>query len=262
MKRFCLILVACLLFGCAQSTQPLEERIQSEFEFVNTLKTVDGDNRKDFYSYYIEPSVGRVSSNPSNNIFLKDGVQFVMNLNVSKIISEKYYTDALTGNDVATKDNLLFEIEGQYDDSLLNSYDYRCQVYQYENMYMLLLETQYMNFYTVANANQLPTIAGEMLKIARTIRVNQEEIISAYSSKEAIQYKKEALNLFEVAVPENGRVDEMITDKTNTGDSTGDNAGGMTDDFYQSDDFGSKIPTASPTQDPNGDYASDDFGTE
>ncbi|MEG0076329.1 hypothetical protein [Anaerorhabdus sp.] len=260
MRRFCLVLVACLLFGCAQSTQSLEANIQKELDFANTLATVEGDNRKDFYSYYIEPSIGKVSSNPSNNVFLKDGVQFVMNLNVSKIISEKYYADALTGDDVATKENLLFELDGQYDDGLLNSYDYRCQVYQYENAYMLLLETQYMNFYTVANANQLPGIASEMLKIARTVRVHKDEIISAYSSKEAIQYKKEALNLFEVAVPENGRVDEMISDKTNIGDTTG-TGGAMSDDFYQSDDFGSKIPAATPTPEVNEDYASDDFGT-
>lgn len=260
MKRICLILVAFLLFGCAQSTQPLQEKIKNELDFVNTLNTVEGDNRKEFYSYYIEPSVGKIVSNPSNNVFLKDGVQFVMNLNVSKIISEKYYTDALTSKDVASMEHLLFEIDGQYDDSLLNSYDYRCQVYQYDNMYMLLLETQYMDFYTVTNENQLPEIASEMLKIARTIRIRQDEIISAYSSKEAIKYKKEALNLFEVAVPENGRVDEMISDKTNMGDNTGDNQGGMGDEYYQSDDFGSKVPATTSTPDGNENYASDDFG--
>ncbi|MEG0404001.1 hypothetical protein [Anaerorhabdus sp.] len=259
MKRICLILVVFLLFGCTQSTQSFQERIQEEFDFVNTQTTVEGNNRKEFYSYYIEPSIGKFSSNPSNNIFSKDGVQFVMNLNVSKIISQKYYTDALNSQDVVNTENLLFQITGQYDDFDLNSYDYICDVYQYDNLYVLLLETQFMNFYTVGNENEVISAAGEMLKIARTIEVHSDKIISAYSSKEAIQYKKEALNLFEVAVPENGRVDEMISDKTNLGENIG--SGVMGNEFYQSDDYGSKVPGATATPQPDENYASDNFGT-
>ncbi|MEG2751206.1 MAG: hypothetical protein RR916_05330 [Anaerorhabdus sp.] len=216
MKRILVYLIAFCLVGCTQSTQPLMEQMKASLERANQMQAIDGDNRKDFYSYYIEPSIGKISSSPSSNVFVKNGVRFVMNLNVSKIINEKYYADALTMNDIATSENLLFSLEGQYEDILLNIYDYVCEVYQYESLTMVLLSTQFMDFYAVGNEAEVVAIVSDMLKIAKTVQINKEEIVAAYSSKEAVQYKKQALNLFEVAVPENGRVDEMISDKTGT----------------------------------------------
>ncbi|MEG2329574.1 hypothetical protein [Anaerorhabdus sp.] len=262
MKRILVYLIAFCLVGCTQSTQPLMEQMKASLERANQMQAIDGDNRKDFYSYYIEPSIGKISSSPSSNVFVKNGVRFVMNLNVSKIINEKYYADALTMNDIATSENLLFSLEGQYEDILLNIYDYVCEVYQYESLTMVLLSTQFMDFYAVGNEDEVVAIVSDMLKIAKTVQINKEEIVAAYSSKEAVQYKKQALNLFEVAVPENGRVDEMISDKTGTSNENG-NSGNVGDDFA-TDDIGNRVPTPTPTPETpaNGDenYASDDIG--
>lgn len=259
MKRILVYLIAFCLVGCTQSTQPLMEQMKASLDRANQMHAIDGDNRKDFYSYYIEPSIGKVSSSPSSNVFIKDGIRFVMNLNVSKIINEKYYVDALTVNDIATSENLLFSLEGQYEDVLLNIYDYVCDVYQYDSLTMVLLSTQFMDFYAVGSEGEVVSIVSDMLKIAKTVQINQEEIVAAYSSKEAVQYKKEALNLFEVAVPENGRVDEMISDKTSTGDQNGNS--GTVGDNFATDDIGNRVPTPTPDAPANSDenYASDDI---
>ncbi len=88
-----------------------------------------------------------------------------------------------------------------------------------------------MNFYTTGSRAEIMTVAGEMLKIARTISIKEEEIISHYSSKEVIEYEREQLQLFEVMIPENGRIDEMLANKQNT-DEVGD-----VDIPYSSDDY-------------------------
>lgn len=261
MKQFLICLIAIGLVGCTSTSAPLKEQMQTALEQANEIQAIDGDNRKDFYSYYLEPSIGNVSSSPSSNVFLKEGTRFVMNLNVSKIINQEFYADALTINDVANATSLLFTLVGQYSDVALNIYDYRCDVYQYEEVTMVLLSTQFMDFYAIGSEQEMINIVDDMLHIAKTVKVNHDKIITAYSSKEAVQYKKEALNLFEVAVPENGRVDEMIADKTGGSIETpGGNTGG-TGDQFETDDIGKVVSTPEPTDGNTGgeNYATDDI---
>lgn len=264
MKRILVYLIAFCLVGCTQSTQPFEERMKESLNRANHIQAIDGDNRKEFYSYYIEPSIGKISSSPSGNVFIKDGIRFIMNLNVSKIINENHYGDALTVNDVASTNQLLFQIEGQYEDALLNVYDYKCEVYKYDSLTMLLLSTQFMDFYAVGNENELVAIAADMLNIAKTVQVHTDKIVATYSSKEAVQYKKEALNLFEVSVPENGRVDEMIMEKNPVGDDV-TNPDHPSDGEYQTDNIGNRVPVPTETpvsENPDGLESMEDFATD
>lgn len=260
MKQFLICLIAIGLVGCSSTAIPLQDEVKAELEMANETQAIDGDNRKDFYSYYTEPSIGKISSSPSSNVFAKGGIRFVMNLNVSKIINLEYYADALTINDVSSTQHLLFSIEGQYSDVALNIYEYKCDVYQYDSITMVLMTTQFMDFYAIGSEREIASVVGDMLRIAKTVKVNQSKIITAYSSKEAVQYKKEALNLFEVAVPENGRVDEMIADKTGGVINSG-NGTGTSGDAFETDDFGKTTPTPEPASDDASDenYATDDI---
>lgn len=262
MKRFLICLIAIGLVGCTTTAVPLKEQMQAEIEKANEIQAIDGDNRKDFYSYYTEPSIGRISSSPSSNVFVKGGIRFVMNLNVSKIINEEYYKDVSENRDSSSVEHFLFAIEGQYSDVDLNIYEYRCEVYQYEGVTMVLMETQFMDFYAIGNEREMLNVVGDMIHIAKTVQVNQTKIITAYSSKESVPYKKEALNLFEVAIPENGRVDEMIADKTSgVGENINEN-GAITGDIFETDDFGKQVSTPEPSADSgviDENYATDDI---
>lgn len=246
-KIFCFILIFCLV-GCSQPSQSFQERLESALLNANEVEAVSPGNRKGFYSYYIEPSVGRIDSNISSNIFEKGNVKFVMNLNVSNIINSKYYSDAMIDSNTVTKKDLLFSINGKYVDYLGKEYDYNCDVYQFDNLYYLSFISKYMNFYTVGSQTDLITVAQEMLKISKTIEVSEDEIISHYSSKETIEYKKEALQLFEVIVPENGRVDEMLSNKIEIDNIENNVDIGNTDEIYQSDDLNSRAETPIPDE--------------
>lgn len=244
-KIFCLILIFCLV-GCSQPPQSFQERLENTLLNANQIEAVSPSNRKIFYSYYVEPSVGRIDSNESSNIFEKNNVKFVMNLNVSNIINTRYYSDAMIDSNTVTKDELLFTINGKYKDYLDNEYDYSCDVYKYDNTYYMTFVSKYMNFYAIGNQMDLITVAQEMLKISKTIRVDEDAVISHYSSKETVEYQKEALQLFEVVVPENGRVDEMLSNKTEIDNIDNNVDVGTGDEIYQSDDLNSRVPTPTP----------------
>ena len=51
---------------------------------------------KQYYSYYIQPSIGRRESTEISNVFVLNDDEFVMNLNVSSVIKNEYYMDAYT----------------------------------------------------------------------------------------------------------------------------------------------------------------------
>ena len=49
-----------------------------------------------------------------------------------------------------------------------------------------------------------------MLLMARSALVRSEGIISAYSSKEVIDYEKQQVNLFETIMPVNGQINDFL----------------------------------------------------
>ncbi len=231
MKKLSILFLSILLVGCSVSTESFEAELKQKLETVSQWRAVSPDNRKHYYSYYIEPGVGRRKSEDSYSIFIKEDVEFVMNLNVPQILKENYYSGDTQERQVTEPEEFLFRIQGEYSDYEDVISKYQCDVYLKGNIYYLVMETRYMNFYTTGSRAEIMTVAGEMLKIARTISIKEEEIISHYSSKEVIEYEREQLQLFEVMIPENGRIDEMLANKQNT-DEVGD-----VDVPYSSDDY-------------------------
>jgi hypothetical protein len=53
-------------------------------------------------------------------------------------------------------------------------------------------------------------VVVQMLKIARSVEVNELEIISYYSSKPADEHQREKVDLFQQEIAENGRLDELL----------------------------------------------------
>ena len=86
-----LLLMTLVLSGCTQVSGDLNGRVKKSIADALALPASQANRNKTFYSYYIEPSVGRYSGNNTGNVFTYEGAKFLMNLNVPVIINEDAY---------------------------------------------------------------------------------------------------------------------------------------------------------------------------
>lgn len=238
MKKLILMGIIVLLTGCSTATQEsFQESMANELKQQAEASVMAPANRKHFYSYYKEPNVGRRSNGETFNVFVKEGVEFIMNLNVSYILDKNYYKKSIQVKNDIQSENLLFTIAGKYKNYLGETYDYECLVYQTNTSYYVILVTEYMTFYTTGNLVQMMRIAPTMLSIAQSVNIDADKVVTAYFSQEVIENKKERLQLYEVMIPENGRIEEMMPGGTTVVDGNGSTSGTeFSNDSYGEED--------------------------
>ena len=203
-----------LLSGCTQVSGDLKTRIGQQMEFVSTQDAGIANRNKAYYSYYIEPSVGRYSGNETGNIFVYQGSKILMNLNVPMIINAKTYPNSTADGMEDIRDPYV-EYKGSYVDFQEVKRNYHVMVYQQDANYLILMSTDTLNFYAVCDAVKVSQLTGEMLKIARSVEVHTDTLLAAYTNHKVLEYKTEKIELYNEIVPEEGDIGELIND-TNT----------------------------------------------
>ncbi len=233
MKRFIFgitMLSAVLLMGCVQAEGTYQEQLITRIEQAISGATAGPTYSHGIYSYYKEPSIGRVSSEQTSNIFVKDGVRFVMNLNVSAIVNEKYYENSAS---ISTPQNMevLAECTGTFADFMGQEHPFDIQLSRLEDQVFTSMKTDLLEFFSISNELEALQTAETMMRMARTVRVDNEAVIAAYSGRQEIDYVRKRLELFQNVVPENGRIEELFEGNGNyagvaddyNGDNIGDN---------------------------------------
>lgn len=233
------LLAAVLLTGCSTKHADLNQRLQSALsEAVRSELNGKPDNIKTLYSYYVEPSVGRRSSTAASNVFVKDGQEFVMNLNTAQIVNEKLYAGAAVEQLSLSGGEVLAQSQGETTDVSGAVLSYSAVLSTAENgRVMVTLTTRHFTFTGQSDQTAAPSLAGEMLKIARTAKADEEAVINAYTSRNKISYVKQNLNLFEDEIPESGPIEEMMTDKTHTTGDSFDQSGETFESGTNADDL-------------------------
>ena len=210
MKKIITLLCLLLLVGCAENPSNLEDRLAVSVEAIALAPISDlADNNKPLYSYYIEPSVGRRTSTQTGNVFLYNGTEFVMNLNIASVINARFYIDELNH----TKSNLKAMItqDGIYFDHNDLQFSYFLSIYALDNgKYFIDLDLAYVNFYAYAEYANIEDLVIMMFKIGKTVDIKADKIIMNYSSKPSMEYVKEKLELFEIIIPDSGRIEELM----------------------------------------------------
>ena len=210
MKPIWMLLAVLMLCGCSANYADFETAMNQKIEKVIQQPALCiADNHKTLFSYYTEPSIGRMDSTMTSNVFLIDNVEVVMNLDISTVMNTKYYSDVVTsskanGNEIYFFTGMLSSCDG-------NEYEYSVSVYLLNNgKYYVDVQTHYVNFYSAMDYVMIDDVVVQMLKIARSVEVNELEIISYYSSKPADEHQREKVDLFQQEIAENGRLDELI----------------------------------------------------
>lgn len=217
-----LICMAVMASGCTVYHTIDLQKILSERLVTRMEGDADAPNRnKPYYSYYIQPSVGQLESDQTGSLLTYQGNEFLMNLNISAVINDKYYdskdSDSFGLNDSSTAAS----VTGTYTDVNNDSHDFIVNIYHAdkEESYITVFRSETVEFYAVSDALKAADLAGEMLRIARSVEINQDEIIDHYSNKESISFTGRKIQLFDSIAPESGRVEELFGENDTAGES-------------------------------------------
>ena len=254
MKKVMIVLAALvLLSGCTMYPADLSMTVNERLAEVQAEKADKPYYNSTYYYYYTEPSIGRIASDQTSNTFSLNGTRFVMNLNIPSIINNSYY-QAAAGSEDDTASSMVAEVEttGTYTDYDDDEHEYSVKIYNNDGNYYTIVSTPYMEFYAVSSKYESAELAGEMLRIARTIRIMSDHILADFSNRQVISYSRKKLELFQNIAPENGVVDELFgNSKNQIGDNTDTGSGGSnyaTDNYPDSGAEEQPEPTSTPNE--------------
>lgn len=194
----------------------LQNMLEKKITEAEKATVFEPDHQKKFYSYYISPQIGRMEGDSTGNIFNYQGTRFLMNLNVSSIINRKYYQGIENDSDILNQGKEKAYLTGNYRDLNGDVHSFSTVIYDIGNQnYLTAMRTDTVDFCSVSDALKAVDTAGEMLRIARSVEVNTDQITAAYSRKETVVFTGEKIQLFDSVAPESGRVEELFEDKDN-----------------------------------------------
>ncbi|MBR0214519.1 MAG: hypothetical protein IJL95_07320 [Solobacterium sp.] len=248
-KQWLTIILAVLLTGCTTTAGvDLKSRLDMKTDAVQAEKILRANYNGVYYSYYIDPGIGRIYADGTGNIFMLNGRQFVMNLNIPSIINRQYYRDQIRQYAIISGMPEVLVKNGSYADANDHQHAYTMSVYQTDKMYMTVFESETVTFHSVCREDEAADILAEMLRIARGVTIKTGAVLEAFSNRQVISYSRKRLELFQNIAPDNGAIDELFTTTLSYPDGEG---GVISEDNYATDNF----------PDGGGDSGSDDGDT-
>ena len=217
MKKLIRVLAAAFLTvacGCAEMPASLQERLDIRVEnSLGTNAPLPNYNHK-YYAYYAEPTLGRIDSHTAGNTFSYNGTKFVMNLKIADVINGEYYSDTeavkaeISGTPAAGS-------TGSYTASDGSEHPYAILIYRSEDGSCLIsLQTDAVEAYAVSAECDAADVAGAMLRVAKSVKVDHDEVVAAFSNRQDISYNRKPIELFQFIAPESGAIAELFPDNT------------------------------------------------
>ena len=211
-KRIIILLVCFIcLCGCQVSKDNLISDLDKILDDATVASISSKVNmNKGFMSYYLQPSIGRKESNATNSVFTICGNDVIMNIDVSSIVSQKYYASSSDIRNIGSMGNEIFTKKGVFISSTDLVRDYQYRLFELNDAeYGIILQTSNIIMISVVSLGDVYNVSSEMMTLIRSCRVDEEAVVSAYSQKELINYQKETLEIFDKVYPESGTLLEM-----------------------------------------------------
>ncbi len=205
MKKVLVCFLLVLLCAC-QSVTDVNAAIEETIDRLESVSVMPANNDKGYYSYYVPPGVNNLVSKDTYNIFTVSGNKVLMNLDVAYIISNEYYSDTLSTYDLYGYADIIYESEDEMSDIA-----YTLSVYDYgDDYYLIWLAINDVHLVALISINYIPEVLYNMFVIGLSVETDHELVINDFSSLDIIDYEQEAVDLFEVIVPQDGLLEELI----------------------------------------------------
>ena len=213
MKRFILFLVCILLCGCAP-VQDLNASLDEAFSFEMSRDKIRRNNYSKYIDYYLPSDTSEFEGSDLSGCFVYDRSRFIMDVNVSGIINDKYYPELdQVDEGFFDKDKLVYTRSSSYIDVDGNVHDFLYRVYDYDDRYLTYFLSNDLIFYGYALEEDLVGLSSRILLMAKGAEVRKSDVVANYSLRDEIDFEKQQVNLFETIMPVNGNVNEFLINR-------------------------------------------------
>ena len=219
MKKIVIFLLVILLSGCAGKGD-LKQELDAVFSADSKVQTIRRNNYSSFIDYYVPSDTGELEGTKLSSNFSYNESRFVMDINVSGIINDRYYRNLKLADEGFFDDaRKVYARQSSYVDSDGSSHEYIYKVYEYDDRYLSYFASKELVFYGYATAADIVNLSSRILLMAKGATVRENDVIASYSSRNEIDYEKKQVNLFETIMPVNGNVNDFLVDREDTGAS-------------------------------------------
>ena len=209
----CLILCSCM------KITDLSQSLSEAFELEQDTSAIRRNNYTDYVDYYLPSDMQEFDCDEISHVFVFNRSKIIMDINIAGIINAKYYSDVRIGDEgFFDKDRLVFQRESSFLKTDETGYPYLCNIYNYEDDYLLYFVCEDAIFYGYSNQEDLVPLCSRILLIAKSLNVDHTDIIADYSFKDVIDYQKKQVNLFETIMPVNGNINDFLLDPVDNND--------------------------------------------
>lgn len=204
MKRaLSLFIVLSILSGCTQ-TQSLNQGFVQGLSKPIAKST---NHKKNLMHYYLPPIAGVKKSGQNYSIITLEGYDILMNLKIDNIVSEKFDYDKK--EEIKAQLEPKFTDEATYIDIKNQTKTMNVRVYEIEDRFAIFLSNSEVNMVSIVPQTNIAITLESMVDILKTVVVNKEEVVSAYSNKEISTYDSTYAEFFEQVPPETGSLKDM-----------------------------------------------------
>ena len=210
MKKIIIFLLVILLSGCV-ARGDLKEELDAVFSSDNEAQTIRRNNYSSFVDYYVPSDTGELEGTLLSSSFVYNESRFVMDVNVSGILNDKYYKNIkLADEGFFDNSRKVYERQSTYIDSDGKSHEYIYNVFEYDDRFLSYFASKDLVFYGYATDSDIVNLSSRILLMAKGATVRENDVIASYSSRNEIDYEKKQVNLFETIMPVNGNVNDFL----------------------------------------------------
>ncbi len=203
-----------MLCGCVSIADPAPE-LDQVFSADMKQEKIRRNNYSTYIDYYLPSDTSELEGGKLSDSFTYHNSTFIMDVNISGIINEKYYpSEQFSDEGFFDRNKLQYSRQGTYVDADGESHEYLYRVYRYDEKYLTYFVSRDLIFYGYASEDDLVGLSSRILLMAKGAEVRHNDVVANYSLRDEIDYEKKQINLFETIMPVNGNVNEfMIGDK-------------------------------------------------
>lgn len=181
--------------------------------FLNSdLEIENVNNYSKYIDYYVPGDVKEIDYSKTSFSFAMDDNRIAMNINVPNIINKYYQNNEVLDNEGYFDDEkIIYNFDGTYNDDNNEPVDYFVNIYQIsDSRNLIYFVSNNLAFYGNCDFDNTYLVAKKIFQMAKSAKLNVEEIVSDFSLKDAIDYNKETFDPFPTIMPTDGNIEDIL----------------------------------------------------
>ena len=210
MKKFFFVLAVLLLCSCSATIQD-PDSLLNDFEEGYVFRRPNVTSR--YFSYYLPSDMHRLESELTGAVIEYNDNSILLSLNIAGLLNrEKTDMPLSLESGFYPEKNLVFDREGSFINRSGQKEPYLCSIYRFDERMLVVVRTQGFKIYSFTNEQEQTDVLRHMLLLGKNAVYGYELICEDFSDTINIDYQKKQVDLFDIIIPKNGHLSDMIID--------------------------------------------------